>query len=272
MDPIKFRLKIYIIVFFVTMTMGTLGFMIIEDLSPADAIYFSIVTIATVGYGDIHPLTQIGKILAILLIIMGVSTFLGVVANATEIMLNKREKQTILKKLNMIIGVFFSEVGTKLLILFSDLDRDINNIREYLMVKNNWNKKDFLQVGKLLKNHKYDIEVKKVDFDELHSFLLKKRIFLVSLLENPILHEEQYFTEVLRAVFHLTEELDWRKDFSLLPDADKAHLKGDIIRAYKLLADQWLSYMRYLNGHYPYLFSLAMRTNPFNKDIDPVVT
>jgi len=73
MDPIKFRLKIYIIVFFVTMTMGTLGFMIIEDLSPADAIYFSIVTIATVGYGDLHPLTQIGKILAILLIIMGVS-------------------------------------------------------------------------------------------------------------------------------------------------------------------------------------------------------
>ncbi|MCJ7618138.1 MAG: potassium channel family protein [Desulfobacterales bacterium] len=272
MDPIKFKLRIYIIVFFVTMTIGTLGFMIVEDLSPADAIYFSIVTIATVGYGDIHPSTQTGKTLAILIIIIGVGTFLGVVANATEIMLNKREKQTILKKLNMIIGVFFSEVGTKLLIIFSDLDLEINNIREYLIVKNNWNKKDFMEVGKLLKNHKYDIEVKRVDFDELHSFLLKKRIFLLGLLENPILHENEYFTEVLRAVFHLTEELDWRKDFSILPDTDKAHLKGDIIRAYKLLADQWLDYMRYLNGNYPYLFSLAMRTNPFNKDIDPVVT
>jgi len=177
-----------------------------------------------------------------------------------------------LKKLNMIIGVFFSEVGTKLLIIFSDLDLEINNIREYLIVKNNWNKKDFMEIDKLLKNHKYDIEVKKVDFDELHNFLLKKRIFLVSLLENPILHENEYFTEVLRAVFHLTEELDWRKDFSLLPDTDKAHLRGDIIRAYKLLADQWLDYMKYLKGNYPYLFSLAMRTNPFNKDIDPVVT
>ena len=86
------RFKIFLIIFLSVIVSGTVGFMIIEDLSLADALYFSIVTLATVGYGDIHPVTLPGKIFAIVMIVMGVGTFLGVVANATEMMLNKREK------------------------------------------------------------------------------------------------------------------------------------------------------------------------------------
>lgn len=56
--------------------------MLAEDLSPVDALYFSIVTMATVGYGDIHPVTPLGKIFAIVMIFCGVGTFLGVVAGA----------------------------------------------------------------------------------------------------------------------------------------------------------------------------------------------
>ena len=71
-------------VFLAVMVLGTLGFMFVEKIPLTDALYFSIVTIATVGYGDIHPATQAGKVLAIFMIVLGVGTFLGVVANATE--------------------------------------------------------------------------------------------------------------------------------------------------------------------------------------------
>ncbi len=93
MDTLRFRLRVFILLLFIIIIVGTFGFMFIESLSPADALYFSIVTITTVGYGDIHPATQAGKILAVVLIITGVATFLGVVANATEILLSKREKK-----------------------------------------------------------------------------------------------------------------------------------------------------------------------------------
>ena len=93
MDALKSRLRIFLVVLLVIVVLAIFGLMIIEDLSLPDALYFTIVTVATVGYGDIHPATLGGKILAVVLIITGVGTFLGVLANATEIMLNRRERK-----------------------------------------------------------------------------------------------------------------------------------------------------------------------------------
>jgi small-conductance mechanosensitive channel len=111
-DPIRFRLTINLIIFLAVLVVGTIVFMLVENRSLIDAFYYIIVTMATVGYGDIVPATSAGKIIAILLIVTGVGTFLGVIANATELMLSRREKLARMKKLNMVIGVFFSEVET----------------------------------------------------------------------------------------------------------------------------------------------------------------
>jgi len=79
------------------------------------------------------------------------------------------------------------------------------------------------------------------------------------------------FTDLLRAVFHLTEELERREDVSRLPDTDYAHIAGDIKRAYIIIVREWLDYVKYLKEKYPYLFSLAMRTNPFDQTATPFV-
>jgi hypothetical protein len=91
------------------------------------------------------------------------------------------------------------------------------------------------------------------------------------LLENPVLLEHESFTDLLQAVFHMTEELAGRENMKQLPEADYEHLAGDMKRVYALLAHQWLDYMRHLKDNYPYLFSLAMRTNPFDQDASPIV-
>ena len=50
-----------------------------------------------------------------------------------------------------------------------------------------------------------------------------------------------------------------------------SHLEGDIVRIYRLLVLEWVNYMRYLQSNYGYLFSLAMRMNPFDPEASPVV-
>jgi len=76
MDNGGFRLRLYVCLLFLIMGLATVVFASVENLSYVDAFYFSIVTVATVGYGDIHPTTTLGKILAIALIVAGVGRFL----------------------------------------------------------------------------------------------------------------------------------------------------------------------------------------------------
>jgi len=186
-------------------------------------------------------------------------------------LLSEREKRARLEKLNMVIGSFFSEVGTILLTYFSDFDPKLATIRKHLIVTNDWSEQEFLSVSKRLGNYDYMVDIRKVDLEGLRGFLVGKREFMLRLLENPTLLEHESFTELLRAVFHLTEELERRGDVRQLPDTDYEHLAGDIKRAYILLVQRWLDYMKYLKDNYPYLFSLAMRTNPFDQTASPFV-
>ncbi|HIJ89842.1 MAG: potassium channel family protein [Desulfobulbaceae bacterium] len=266
MNHLHFRLRFFLAALVLVVISGTFAFMHTENLSLADAFYFNIVTIATVGYGDIHPVTQTGKMLTVTLILLGTGAFLGVVAYATEIMLSRHELQARHKKMHLIIGVYFSEVGTRLLAICAQADPSLAQLREHLTIKEHWTERDFKQADKGIRPHVFTVDVTKVDLTRLHDFLASQRQSLVSLLENPITLEQENFTEHLQAVFHLTEELSARTDLLNIPPPDHNHLNGDLNRAYNSLVRQWLPYAAYLRHNYPYLYSLSVRTNPFNPE------
>ena len=115
------------------------------------------------------------------------------------------------------------------------------------------------------------VDQKNGNLEDLQRFLIGKRNFLLGLLENPNLLEHESFTELLWAVFHLTDELAHRKNLKQIPDTDYEHLSGDMKRAYVLLIFEWLAYIKHLKSDYPYLFSLAIRTNPFDPNASPEI-
>ncbi|MCU0496748.1 MAG: NAD-binding protein [Anaerolineae bacterium] len=55
--------------------LGVLGFMVLEGLSILDSLWLTVITLATIGYGDIYAKTDAGRIFTILLIITGLSSF-----------------------------------------------------------------------------------------------------------------------------------------------------------------------------------------------------
>jgi hypothetical protein len=186
-------------------------------------------------------------------------------------LLANRSRQNKLEKMNIVVGVFFSELGTWLLTYLSDNDPNLCKLSGDLVKIDQWSEEEFIRVQDKFKSHKYSIDIKKIDIKALSTYLSSKRSFSLRLLENPLLLENESFTNLLRSVFHLTEELEHRRDIQMLPDSDYQHLAGDIERAYFLLVMEWMTYMRYLNSNYPYLFSLAMRTNPFDENACVVV-
>jgi len=186
-------------------------------------------------------------------------------------LLTMRERRAKFKKLNMLIGTFYIEVGTELIKHLTKFSSDISLVQDKMLVMTKWSYKEFVGAQAALRSADLNIDSRKADLRELKIFLTAKRTFLLSLLANPNLLEHDVFTDLLWAVFHLAEELSVRDSLEGLPKSDYDHLSGDIKRAYSRLIVEWLSYMKHLKEDYPYLFSLAVRMNPINMHADPVV-
>lgn len=186
-------------------------------------------------------------------------------------LLSQREKRQRMEKMNMVIGAFYSEVGTGLLQYMVRWDLGLDTVKDRLQVTTLWTEEQFDQVAASLKGYAFKIDHEKLDVIELRRFLASKSDFMLRLMENPNLLEHESFTNLLMAVFHLTEELMARAETASLPDSDKRHLAGDVERVYSQLVARWLDYMEHLKGNYPYLFSLAVRTNPFDEDATAIV-
>lgn len=182
-----------------------------------------------------------------------------------------REKKVLLTKLNMVIGAFFSEVGTELMSRLSGFDKNSRGVCEKLLISVDWGDAKFNRLRKELKRYDPDIDPLAGSLDELKKLLAGKREFLLALLENPNLLEHESFTNLLWAVFHLTDELCHRNTLIGLPEKDMVHLAGDIKRSQHYIVSEWIDYMHHLKNHYPYLFSLAMRTNPFDAHASVVI-
>ena len=178
--------------------------------------------------------------------------------------IKERERESLLEKLNLIIGIFFNEVGTTILKYSTTIDSHVDDIGKFLIIEPSWEENDFKRAIEKCKNYNYEIEFEKADLEKMNEFLLNKREFLLKLLENPTLLEHETFTHLLTAVFHLEDELSSR-NLSNLRDDEKEHLEVDIKRVYKASVGQWVLYMKHLKNTFPYLFVTAMSNNPFDR-------
>ncbi|MFA6364435.1 hypothetical protein [Methanoregula sp.] len=187
-------------------------------------------------------------------------------------MLESREKQQRMEKLNLVIGTFFSTEGTPLLALLARADPKVAELRRELVVRDTWTPAQFRDLHAYLTTHPCGVSIDHLDRQTLQEFLFAHEEFVLRIVENPMVFEHESFTGLMLALGHLTEELKARKGLATLPPADRVHLERDANRVYTALIDEWLRYMEYIRGQYPYLFSLAMRTNPFDESASVVVS
>ncbi len=102
---------------------GVAGFMIIEKMSFIDAFYMTVITLSTVGFGEVKPLSPQGRIFTSFLIISGVGTFAYAVTSVSQFMVegemrklfDARRRRKLMKKLeNHIIVCGFGRVGERI--------------------------------------------------------------------------------------------------------------------------------------------------------------
>lgn len=122
-----------LIITVVIVFLGAFGISIAEDKTFSDSIWWSFVTTTTVGYGDISPATNIGRIIASILMLVGIG-FVGILTGtiATYFLTGKKKEQsyknevieTIQEKLNDFESLSKEDLENMHKILLSFKDQD----------------------------------------------------------------------------------------------------------------------------------------------------
>jgi voltage-gated potassium channel len=101
--------KIYIagVLFSIAILTGTSGYMLIEHYSLMDAVYMTIITVSTVGYGEVHTLSNAGRVFTIILIVFNLANFAYVIGMVSSYFLEGEfsEEYKLYKMKNSIAGL-----------------------------------------------------------------------------------------------------------------------------------------------------------------------
>jgi len=100
MHRLRNRLLLIASVLLATVAGGTLGFIFIEGYPPFDAFYMTIITISTVGYAEVHPLSHAGRVFNSFLIFFGVTIMLLAVGGMTQAIIELELNQYFGKRRN----------------------------------------------------------------------------------------------------------------------------------------------------------------------------
>jgi len=68
------KLRISLLLLLAILAFGTLGYSFFEGMTVFEAFYMTLITISTVGFGEIKPLTEVGRFITVVVIVTGIST------------------------------------------------------------------------------------------------------------------------------------------------------------------------------------------------------
>ncbi len=166
----RFILAVLISILFTAI--GTAGYMLIEGWSAMDALFMTVTTVATVGYGEVHPLTNPGRIFSMALIVLGVGFYFYVAAAVIQFVVEGRIRTLLGRR---------------------RLDRKIARLKNHYIVCG------YGRIGKVIceKLHRehYDLVVVDKSPEHVDTFEAKKMIYLcadavdeATLLKAGLLH------------------------------------------------------------------------------------
>lgn len=77
----------------VVVGIGTVFYRFVEDLAWLDSLYFSVITLTTVGYGDFSPVTSTGKVFTMFYVLAGIGIFVALVTEIGQHLVDARKKE-----------------------------------------------------------------------------------------------------------------------------------------------------------------------------------
>ncbi len=98
-EPVR-QLQLSLLLLLGLVLVGVIGFMALEGYSLIDALYMTVITLATVGFQEVRPLDPAGRLFTTFLVIVGVGTAAWAISNAAEVMLGQTFWKSVQRRRN----------------------------------------------------------------------------------------------------------------------------------------------------------------------------
>ena len=173
------RLKWALLIIVVLLAGGTAGYVVIEKFTVLEALYMTVITLSTVGFGEVHTLSPAGRVFTTFIILAGVGTLAYGVSQIAELLidskvfLQKRREAAIARMENHVIVCGFGRIGRKV------AERLREHRTDFVIVENSG--EQIAQIEKL--SHKYIIGDAREDATLLKSSIRSAKT-LVSALRS----------------------------------------------------------------------------------------
>ncbi len=240
---------------------GTLGYMVIEDWPPLDSLYMTFITLTTIGFSEVHPLSEIGRIFTMAISIFGIGAVAFIATRATHLLLNNPaiELRRMQKKINQLTRHYiicgFGRIGHRIAEdlshtrkAFVVIDNDPEKIEElrqrgYLYVEGNAEEEETLQKAGIARAHGIIVTLP-MDSDNVFVTLVAREM-------NP-------------SIFILARA-NTQKNFRKLLHAGA----NKVVSPYEIGAD-WMAQV-ILRPHVDQFMERVLRTHELNLLIDEVI-
>ena len=108
---LQLRLLIQAVIALLLLAIGSAGYHLIEGWSLFDGLYMTVITLATIGYGEVRPLTQQGRVFTIALILIGVVLIGYLISTLTKALIENEiaaalGRRKLYKDINQLEGHF----------------------------------------------------------------------------------------------------------------------------------------------------------------------
>lgn len=177
--------------------------------------------------------------------------------------LSARERQERMARTVLLASSFFHDFGAALLRRLACCI-ECGGEPPQLHMDEHWRARDFCAAAQAVRSWRPRLAAKPGDFASLKQMLGDTRLSLLVIASNPALLEHEDFSDMLLAIFHLSDELNARADFAALTPQELQHLNDDLRRLTVALTVNWVGHMQHMQAEYPVLFLVEAADGPFD--------
>ena len=184
-------------------------------------------------------------------------------------LISYREKASRRRKLNLYLGIFFRQMGSEIFLSAANMAENRKDLDALMSADQSWGKARFRRAREEVAHFPVEMRADAVGLIKLLDLLREHEPEIIAQTRNPMLMEFEDLYRCLLSLFHIIEEMQYRRPVPQMAATEVAHLAKDAGKSLLQLGQLWLGYMEHLKKTHPVLFGCQVGICSMMEPLEP---